>query len=521
MGACLVKQAGGAPDVSVEEATVIDARDVDVPRREVKEGGIGTSQFILDKPGVRIQDIYSMERRKIGEGTYGAVVRGTHKATSKVRAIKVIAKTQMVKNIEQFKKEIAIMKMMDHPNIIKLFETFEDSKSIYLAMELCAGGELFDKIISAGHFTEEDAALVMQQILRAVFYMHEHHICHRDLKPENFLFSTKDAINKNVLKLIDFGLSCYCSPGETMTTKAGTPYYVAPQVLTGEYDMLCDVWSCGVIMYILLCGYPPFYGQGDAEVLAKVRLGHVSFDSRDWRLTSQDAKDLIQSMLTVNPKERFSAEEALNHAWTKRKAPPSSAKLSLQKNLLDNLRAFRSQNKLMKAALHIIAGQLSEHQIKNLRETFLRLDGNNDGLLTLKEMAEGLKQAGVKELPEDFEDIIQGVDADGSGVIDYTEFLAASLERKLYLQEDVCWCAFKVFDLNRDGKISLDEMTKVLNADKAEDELATETTRSILSEVDRNGDGSIDFQEFMSMMHGSKPKHEAARAQNPKQAKRH
>merc|ERR1719334_1449185 len=153
---------------------------------------------------------------------------------------------------------------MDHPNIIKLFETFEDHRNIYLVMELCSGGELFDRIIATGHFSEKEAAVLMQQIIRAVYYMHENSICHRDLKPENFLFMTKDPIESNYLKIIDFGLSCKFSPDKVMETKAGTPYYVAPQVLSGKYDHQSDIWSCGVIMYVLLCGYPPFFGDTDA-----------------------------------------------------------------------------------------------------------------------------------------------------------------------------------------------------------------------------------------------------------------
>jgi len=503
MGNCVIKpKAASNPS---EDPALASNRGAGFPRKEVKQGCVGHAQFILDKPG-RIQDVYSMERKKLGEGTYGSVCRGTHKATGKVRAIKTIPKTQM-RNVERFKTEIAIMKMMDHPSIIKLFETFEDPRNIYLAMELCVGGELFDKIIAVGHFTEADAAMVMQQILRAVFYMHELKICHRDLKPENFIFLTKDSITSNVLKLIDFGLSCHCEPGETMSTKAGTPYYVAPQVLQGKYNTSCDLWSCGVIMYILLCGYPPFYGQNDAEVLAKVRLGHVAFDVRDWKQVSHGAMDLIRMMLKVNPKERYTAEQALNHAWTKQRAP-SSANLPLQRHLLDNLRAFRSQNKFIKAVLHIIAGQLSEHQIRGLRETFIRLDGNGDGLLTLRELREGLEQAGLVELPPDLQEIVEGVDSDGSGVIDYTEFLAATLERRLYLQEDVCWCAFKVFDLNSDGRITLEELRQVLNSGSVEEAMGSLTTREVLLEVDRNGDGSIDFPEFMAMMQGAKPKSE-------------
>merc|ERR550537_1578954 len=133
--------------------------------------------------------------------------------------------------------------MMDHPNIIKLYETFEDHRNIYLIMEICSGGELFDRIIETGHFTEVQAAIVMQQIMRGMFYMHEIKLTHRDLKPENFLFQTKDPIEKCTLKIIDFGLSCKFTEGGVLTTKAGTPYYVAPQVLAGKYDQSADLWS--------------------------------------------------------------------------------------------------------------------------------------------------------------------------------------------------------------------------------------------------------------------------------------
>merc|ERR1719291_1578291 len=292
-----------------------------------------------------------------------------------------------MKNVDRFKQEIAIMKMMDHPNIIKLYETFEDHRNIYLVMEICAGGELFDKIIESGHFTEVQAAVLMQQIIRAIYYMHENQVCHRDLKPENFLFMTKDPIEKNLLKIIDFGLSCQFEANQVLTTKAGTPYYVAPQVLAGKYDQMSDLWSCGVIMYVMLCGYPPFFGETDAEVLSKVRLGNFSFNAADWKNVSEDAKNLIRLLLKMNPRDRYTAEQTLNHEWIANKAPKAK-NISLQSSLVDKLRNFRSQNKLKKAALHIIAGQLNETEIKSLRETFMALDANGDGQLTVAEMKE-------------------------------------------------------------------------------------------------------------------------------------
>merc|ERR1719399_792968 len=327
---------------------------------------------------------------------------------------------------------------MDHPNIVKLYESFADHRNIYLVMELCGGGELFDRIIDAGHFTEQGAANLMQQILRAMYYMHDNQICHRDLKPENFLFATKDPIEKNYLKIIDFGLACKFSPDQVLTTKAGTPYYVAPQVLAGKYDHASDLWSLGVIMYVVLCGYPPFYGETDADVLAKVRLGNFSFNAADWKSVSEDAKNLIRMLLKMNPRDRYTAEQALDHVWVRNKAPKAQG-VSLQSSLVDNLKGFRSQNRLKKAALHVIASQLGESQIKALRDTFTTLDHNGDGLLTAAEMKEGLQKAGLKEIPEDLQQIMEDIDSDGSGVIDYTEFLAATLDKKVYMAEDVCW----------------------------------------------------------------------------------
>eukprot|EP00929_Paragymnodinium_shiwhaense_P058567 TRINITY_DN2932_c0_g2_i1.p1 TRINITY_DN2932_c0_g2~~TRINITY_DN2932_c0_g2_i1.p1 ORF type:complete len:525 (+),score=165.30 TRINITY_DN2932_c0_g2_i1:97-1575(+) len=467
------------------------------PKKEIKEGGFGHNQFIIDNKG-KLTEFYDIEKKILGEGSYGTVSRATNRSTQVVRAVKSISKAQM-KNIERFKQEIAIMKLMDHPNIIRLFETFADHRNIYLVMELCTGGELFDRIIDVGHFKESQAAVIMQQIVRAIYYMHENHVCHRDLKPENFLFNSKGQIENSLLKIIDFGLSCTFEKGQVLATKAGTPYYVAPQVLAGKYDHLSDLWSCGVIMYVILCGYPPFFGETDGEVLAKVRLGNFSFNATDWKNVSEDAKNLIRHLLKMNPRDRYCAEQALNHDWIKNKAPKAS-NVSLSTSFVDNLRGFRSQNKLKKAALHIIANQLNEDQIKGLREVFMSMDGNGDGCLTINEMKEGIKKAGLPEIPPDLQAIMEEVDSDGSGVIDYTEFLAATLDKRVYMKEDVCWAAFRVFDRNGDGKISQDELKMVLHDKEVESVVGNDTVKQLLAQVDTDGDGMIDFKEFMEMM---------------------
>jgi calcium-dependent protein kinase len=191
-------------------------------------------------------------------------------------------------------------------------------------MDLCVGGELFEKVVEAGRFDEGQAAVVMLQIFRVVHYLHENHICHRDLKPENFVFQEKGAPASKkglqTLKLIDFGLSTRFNDDTILQTKTGTPYYVAPQVLAGKYDQRCDIWSCGVIMYVLHCGYPPFYGEADVDVLSKVRLGNYSFNAADWKGVSDDAKNLIRMCLKMNPKDRFTAEQCLSYTWLERMA---------------------------------------------------------------------------------------------------------------------------------------------------------------------------------------------------------
>jgi len=198
---------------------------------------------------------------------------------------------------------------------------------------------------------------------------------------------------------------------------------------------------------------------------------------------------------------RYTAEQSLNHVWVASKAPRAQD-VPLSTGLVNNLRSFRSGNKLKKAALHVIASQLSESQIQALRDVFMSLDENGDGLLTAKELREGMQKAGFSEIPPDLQQIMEEVDSDGSGVIDYTEFLAATLDKKTYIAEDVCWSAFRVFDRNGDGKISKEEIAEVLG-DGDVKHLAVRELADLMKEIDANGDGEIDFEEFMTMMRGA------------------
>jgi len=233
----------------------------------------------------------------LGQGAFGEVRKCLHRDTKATRAVKLIKKESMSSEEEQsFKHEISILKKLDHPNILKLYEVFEDDKRYYLVTEMCKGGELFDEIVLKVQFSEKEAATIIQQILQAVAYCHDNGIVHRDLKPENALI---DKEMNNTLKIIDFGTAVKFDIGkELLNTTHGTSYYIAPEVLSKSYDEKCDVWSLGVILYILLSGKPPFDGENDEEIIERVKIGKYSLTGGTWQVISSDAKALIKKMLT-------------------------------------------------------------------------------------------------------------------------------------------------------------------------------------------------------------------------------
>eukprot|EP00826_Nyctotherus_ovalis_P011704 TRINITY_DN1304_c0_g2_i3.p1 TRINITY_DN1304_c0_g2~~TRINITY_DN1304_c0_g2_i3.p1 ORF type:complete len:340 (+),score=71.15 TRINITY_DN1304_c0_g2_i3:122-1141(+) len=241
----------------------------------ISDVAVTPAQFVVKNTGT-INKNYVI-KKKLGEGSFGVVYEAIHKETGQKRAIKYISRSSASLEDEvKILKEIQILKQMDHPNIVKLYEFYADSHSYYMVTELVEGGELFDEIERHGHFTEEDAAVVLSQMLSAVIYCHERRIVHRDIKPENILLEkVRDRIQ---LKVIDFGTAQMFGGAKKLTSTTGTAYYIAPEVLSKRYDEKCDVWSCGVILYILLCGMPPFNGNTDDDILKAVRRGKFAYN---------------------------------------------------------------------------------------------------------------------------------------------------------------------------------------------------------------------------------------------------
>jgi calcium/calmodulin-dependent protein kinase I len=261
----------------------------------------------------KFQDNYVLGD-EIGRGGFSVVYRATSKKTGTAWAVKIIEKSLLQDDIKLLRREIAIMKKVDHTNILRLKEIYEDGAKVYIVMELVEGSELFDRIVDKGYYSEKNAINIVNQILSAVEYLHSQGIAHRDLKPENLLCSGSD--ESEIVKIADFGLSKIFNDEEELRTSCGTPGYVAPEVLMCEsYDKSVDMWGIGIITYILLAGYPPFYAENDIALFEKIMNAEYDFEDDCWDDVSELAKDFIKHLLVKEASSRYTAEEAIRHPW--------------------------------------------------------------------------------------------------------------------------------------------------------------------------------------------------------------
>lgn len=287
---------------------------------KIDEFGFNTGSFF---------NSYELDGKKIGEGGFGSVFKAVHQPTGSVRAVKMISKEYAA--ISDFQVEAAIMRQMTHPNVIEFHEMFDDGGNIFEVMELCHGGDMMDHMSQHGPLSEREAAIFLEQVFQAVAYMHSAGVCHRDLKLENFLLKTTDPVEQNTVKLIDFGVARRYQPGTPMKTVVGSLSYQAPEMTWGYCTQACDLWSCGVMMYTCLVGFPPFHGATDFEIIKKIRAAEYSFDHVHWNSISEDAKDLIKKLLDKDPTSRCSALQALTEtrSWLKKSAPNAMVPLHM------------------------------------------------------------------------------------------------------------------------------------------------------------------------------------------------
>jgi len=437
--------------------------------------------------------------KSIGSGGYGEVRKCTHRDSKVQRAVKIFRKDMIPSGqleTGSLFQEIDIMRTLDHPNIVRVYEYFEDARRIFIVMELCKGGELFTQIVKRNHFTESQAAIIMKQLFSAVSYLHSRSIIHRDLKPENILL--EDAEGSLNIKLVDFGAATFFHKHKRLTGKLGTAYYVAPEVLQGAYDEKCDVWSCGIILFILLCGHPPFKGENTGEILEKITQRDFSTSDGAWNLVSKEGIELVNRIL-VPADQRISAEQALGHLWIQTYAAATAPSNDLLASVMGSLKSFHSATKLKDAVLTFLTSQaLSLQDTKELREVFRSIDKNGDGKLSREELLDKYKETmGLQAAEQEVDRIMKEVDADGSGFIDYIEFLKASTDESKLLSKQNLAAAFALFDKDGSGTISAAEIRRVLEGGSMMDD---HVWNELVQQVDQNGDGEVDLKEFEELL---------------------
>ena len=428
----------------------------------------------------------------LGTGISGEVMEAVSRTTGDHVAIKTLSTVNLTKKkSEMLYNEIEVYLKLDHPNICKLLEVYEDESAVHLVMELCSGGELYERLAQLKRYTERDAARVTLQMLNAINYCHAHSICHRDIKLENWVYANPSSDSQ--LKLIDWGMSRIFT-GEPMTQIHGTVYYVSPQVLAGNYDNKCDVWSIGVIVYMILSGSPPFPGQNDQEIINRIKSTEVSFEGPRWLGISKDAKDYISLLLTREPKMRPSAAQAMDHPWLRRMISEEdgcSVDNEIDLDVLRNIQQFSRQNAIRRAALGMIAMSLTQNDVANMEEEFMKLDSNRGGTIKLDELANALTTR-LNMSNEEATQIFNRVDQTGDDEIHYTEFLAAALQTKLVVNEKYIKAAFQKFDVDNTGLISEDDLRRVMG-----DVYKGEDVGEIFRQADYKNNGFIDYEEFL------------------------
>lgn len=444
-------------------------------------------------------DYYEPEATSLGAGRNGDVRKCTHKKTKDLRVVKIIAKSRLMKEEIETRavfKEVEILKTVDHPNLPRIYEFFEDSDNFYIILEFCKGGDLFDKIVEMQQFSENQAAWIMYQILSGLTYLHSMKIIHRDIKPENILLDDKNDLH---LKIIDFDTATFfCSTGYHRGIY-GTPLYMAPEIIKGRHTEKCDLWSCGIILYILFCGRPPYDGT-DEEIFEILKHPKIEIDSVCAHI-SPEGRDLLSKLLEIEPKKRISANDACQHPWIKNYVTNAVKSADVSKVLV-RIKDFRKISKIREAIHTFIISKIMDPKAYQLEESVFNLiDFNCDGVISKTELMGLLEKEMPREEAEMYCGIImENADSDKNGYLDYTEFLRATIHSNKICTKENLLQAFKYFDENGNGVIEMDELKAALT-DGAH--ITEDLVVEIMKEADKNHDGQIDLNEFEDLLVGA------------------
>ena len=386
--------------------------------------------------------------------------------------------------VTELKNEISILKQLDHPHIVRPIETFEHRNQIFIVMELCSGGDLY----SRDPYSEEEAARIVSSILSAIAYMHSRNTAHRDLKYENVLFSSPSLTAE--IKLIDFGLSKVYGDDLQLTEGVRTVYTMAPEVLKGNTTRKADIWSVGVITYMLLSSQMPFYGRKRRHIVEQILNCQYDFRGRRWKRISQQAKNFIDELLVFDQEERVDATLALSSTWLNKRFAATTRGPHIEEETMARQAMLRyaGYTKLKRMALMVVAHKSTSQEIGILRKVFQKYDSNSDGCITFDQFCEALKESGhsnddmkamfeavvhlCRQRTKHFQDVqsflsshfccVPPQDLDGTGRIRYTEFLAATIEAQGAISEERLAECFDRLDSDDSGFISAENLAELL-----------------------------------------------------------
>lgn len=453
---------------------------------------------VLGRETPDVNDLFEFHD-ELGRGQFGTTFLVTEKATGRKCACKAISKRQLQNavDIEEVRNEVRILHHLSGDNrVVELVGAYEGNKHVYIVMELLAGGELFDRIVEKGKYSEKDASETLRTIVETVQYCHELSVMHRDLKPENFVLKTKD--RDSPVCAIDFGLSTFFRDNQVFGDLVGSPYYVAPEVLRRRYGREADIWSCGVILYILLSGVPPFWAQTEQGIFDAILQSSLDLDSDPWPKISSEAKELISGMLQSDPSKRMTAAQVLKHPWV---ADPNVApKTKLDNTVFKRFKNFAGMTKFKKMGLMAMAKTMTSDEVAGLKELFKSFDTDGSGTISIDELRQGLKLKSAGPAMDELRAIMKTIDIDGSGELDYEEFIAATLVTSKQQSNDAIRRAFDYFDKDGDGSITVQEFEEAFKKMTDVERANLGDIGNLIKSADTDGDGCIDFNEFIAMM---------------------
>ncbi|CAI5958515.1 unnamed protein product [Closterium sp. NIES-64] len=443
---------------------------------------------------------YELEH-EVGRGHFGHTCAATGKK-GEVKgvqcAIKVIPKANMttVIAVEDVKREVRLMRALGPQEFaVRFFDAYEDQLNVYIAMELCEGGELLERLLQrGGKYPEHEAREVMRQILNIIAFLHQQGVVHRDLKPENFLFKSRD--EGSALRAIDFGLSDFVRPDQKLNDIVGSAYYIAPEVLHRAYGTEADVWSVGVIAYILLSGSRPFWARTESGIFRAVLRLEPNLIDAPWPAVSHAGRDFVHRLLTKDYRRRPTAAQALTHPWIR----SSSARIPLDIAVYKSLRAFFSFSPLRRAGLKALVPTLTEDELVYLRAQFGYMDVDGDGLIDFNDLKNAMQRVATDAMRESHTiDLLKTLEPARISRMPFTDFCAAALN-VFQLEALPNWperarVAYQTFVRGGKAHVTIDELVKELG------QVESMANAALLDEW-TNFDGTVSFLGFTRLVHG-------------------